>query len=163
MIIRYLCAALLSLIIASPLLAAGVYKVEMVVFQRWGDAQGEVFGALNNQGARHAASGDIASLVTGRASWRLQRAVAKLTSEGYKVLFHQAWRQKADSRSGNTWLSMSGTNLSGVFRLRRGRYLHVDTDLTVGGIRARDHRRMRSGQLHYIDHPRIGILIRVDV
>ena len=163
MMIRYLLAAGLVFITATPLLAADLYQVEMIVFQRWSDAQGERFGALNNQGVRHAAVGDVASRAAGRTSWRLEGAAAKLTNKGYKVLFHQAWRQTAGGRSSNAWYSVDGPSLRGVVRLSRGRYLHLDTDLTVGGIRARDHRRMRSRELHYIDHPRIGILIRVDV
>lgn len=163
MMIRYLFAAVLALVTATPLLAADLYQVEMIVFQRWSDdAQGEAFGALNNQGARHAAIGDVASRAAGRTSWRLDGAAAKLTKKGYKVLFHQAWRQTAGGRSSNAWYGLNGPNLRGVVRLSRGRYLHVDTDLTVGGIRAREHRRMRSRELHYIDHPRIGVLVRVD-
>ncbi len=161
--IRCLCVALFTSVTAAPALAAGLYQVEMIVFQRWSDSQGEVFGALDNEDVRHAAVGDVASRAAGRASWRLGGAAAKLTNNGNKVLFHQAWRQTASSRSADAWYSLSGPSLRGVVRLSRGRYLHVDTDLTVGGIRARDHRRMRSGELHYIDHPRIGILVRVDV
>lgn len=75
--------------------------------------------------------------------------------------------------------------LSGWLRVWRGRYLHVDTDLRWldpdGGTEPRDEgaretslggearpvpvmrldRRMRSEELHYLDHPEMGLLIRV--
>ena len=159
---RILLLALLALCSTAPALAADLYQVEMIVFQRWGDAQGEDFGALTNQGKRHAATGDVASKVAGRASWRLQDQAAKLSSKGYKILFHQAWRQAAGSRSDNAWYALGGPGLKGTVRLTRGRYLHVDIDFDVSGVRVREHRRMRSRVLHYIDHPRVGVLVRVD-
>ncbi|MDN3518449.1 CsiV family protein [Aquisalimonas lutea] len=73
--------------------------------------------------------------------------------------------------------------LSGWLRVWRGRYLHVETDLrwldpegdsasgdqgareaSLGGVQPvpvmRQERRMRSGELHYLDHPEMGLLIR---
>ncbi|MEA3413176.1 MAG: CsiV family protein [Pseudomonadota bacterium] len=71
----------------------------------------------------------------------------------------------------------------GTVKLGKGRYLHIETDLiyrqpetvsvhdaTTGVETSRrelqqypvkDHRRMRSGELHYIDHPLLGILVKV--
>ncbi|WP_290651391.1 CsiV family protein [Aquisalimonas sp.] len=75
--------------------------------------------------------------------------------------------------------------LSGWIRVSQDRYLHVHTDLRWlnpqpeppaqrDGMREfwleemepvvvmRAHRRMRRGELHYIDHPLLGVLIHVD-
>jgi len=71
----------------------------------------------------------------------------------------------------------------GTVTLGKGRYLHIDTDLvyrqpetvsvhdaatgaqtsrkTLHQYRVRSHRRMRSGELHYLDHPLLGILVLV--
>ncbi len=70
--------------------------------------------------------------------------------------------------------------INGSLLLTRARYLHAWVDLVftqpagmVGGadadisddgllhFRMRQHRRMRSGELHYIDHPLFGMLIMV--
>lgn len=75
--------------------------------------------------------------------------------------------------------------LEGTLKLRVGRYLHAELDLLLtrlepeaaGAVpandtglpqgpayrsyRLRDHRRMRSGELHYIDHPLMGVLLLV--
>ncbi len=70
--------------------------------------------------------------------------------------------------------------IDGTIRLSRARYLHVDVDILytprgaqsgatdVGStptrpkttaFRMRQSRRMRSGKLHYIDHPLFGVLV----
>ena len=75
---------------------------------------------------------------------------------------------------GNAGGGLSGDpQLSGTVRLSRGRYLHVETDLvhvrsgsaatgvTTRPYRMQQSRRMRSRELHYIDHPAFGVLVRV--
>jgi hypothetical protein len=57
--------------------------------------------------------------------------------------------------------------LDGILRVYRLRYLHVDVDLVYhrSGVdtpfRFQTSRRMRSGELHYLDHPLFGLLILV--
>ena len=59
--------------------------------------------------------------------------------------------------------------LSGSIALEMGRFLHVDADLRYvssesGAPRIypmRERRRVRRGELHYLDSPRLGLLARV--
>lgn len=57
--------------------------------------------------------------------------------------------------------------LDGILRVYRSRYLHVDVDLLYHRsevdtpFRFQTSRRMRSGELHYLDHPLFGLLILV--
>jgi hypothetical protein len=67
--------------------------------------------------------------------------------------------------------------LDGTIRLRRARYLHVDADLVyyrppaiaqgIGSapepslFRLTESRRMRSSELHFLDHPMFGVLVEV--
>jgi hypothetical protein len=57
--------------------------------------------------------------------------------------------------------------LDGILRVYRSRYLHVDVDLVYHRsevdtpFRFQTSRRMRSGELHYLDHPLFGLLILV--
>ena len=60
--------------------------------------------------------------------------------------------------------------LQGMIRLHRSRYLHVEPDLwfmsqTAEGqpywVRINQNRRMRSDELHYLDHPLFGLLVRL--
>ena len=52
--------------------------------------------------------------------------------------------------------------------MTRGRFLHLDTDLLLRApdssqtYRVQLSRRMRSDELHYVDHPKLGILIRAE-
>ncbi|MAZ44839.1 MAG: hypothetical protein CMF48_06660 [Legionellales bacterium] len=57
--------------------------------------------------------------------------------------------------------------IEGTIEMRLSRYMHVDTDFvyqTVDGqaIRARGNAKMRSKEVHYVDHPYFGLLIRID-
>lgn len=80
------------------------------------------------------------------------------------------------------------TNVEGTVKVWRGRYLHVAVDLLFGlelerqslapasaanpGLssvpsdhyayfRLREHRRMRSRELHFLDHPMFGVLVQI--
>lgn len=65
---------------------------------------------------------------------------------------------------------LSGTNnqplLDGTLTLTRSRYLHMAVDLiytdpkTGIPLQLKESRRMRSGELHYLDHPRFGVLMQ---
>lgn len=111
--------------------------------------------------------------------------------DGFEPLFHQAWRQQvATSRNaerlylGPNRVRNSDTlppPFEGLIKISVSRYLHVDLDIllrgannnlpfntlealpspTRGSIRFHATRRMRSGELHYIDHPRMGALIMI--
>ena len=60
--------------------------------------------------------------------------------------------------------------LQGTIRLHLSRYLHVEPDLWYTStssegvpfwVRINQNRRMRSDELHYIDHPLFGLLVRI--
>lgn len=58
--------------------------------------------------------------------------------------------------------------VDGTVALHLGRFLHLGADLllTVGGEtpkawRLREERRMRSDELHHLDSPRLGVLVKV--
>ena len=62
---------------------------------------------------------------------------------------------------------ISTTTVSGTIKVRLGRFLHLDSRLVFTDTNARrsyrlDHsRKMRSRELHYIDNPRFGFLVRI--
>ena len=112
---------------------------------------------------------------------RLQRSGA------YRVLLHRAWIQPVPDRDRlQPMLIQIGEHgawrIEGYLGITRGRYLHMDTrlwyattvpgaapvDATTGApldrgyMEMREQRRMRSGELHYLDHPKFGVLARVD-
>ena len=117
----------------------------------------------------------------------LSKYAQKLKSnKRYNVLVHKAWRQTGladddaiaipiDSRK----TSSDGNNIHGSIKIVLERYLHIYTDMIYQqphkdvapawpNPASRQqykeypinfHRRMRSKELHYLDHPLVGILV----
>ena len=108
-------------------------------------------------------------------------------SRGYSPALHLAWRQPIGTARSARPLYLQwpagGSGLpeiQGLIELSLNRYLHVDVNflwndapgrragdaMPVTGrrwepIRFQASRRMRSGELHYLDHPRMGMLIEI--
>ena len=105
-------------------------------------------------------------------------------SERYRLLKHIAWVQPGIKRSRAKKIRIHSDTiaidelgnsvyvLDGNVQVALGRYLHLYTDfrLVTPGDDAFNslvshqlvnHRRMRSKQIHYIDHPKIGIIANI--
>jgi hypothetical protein len=117
------------------------------------------------------------TFLLGAEDGRLQR------SNVYHVVFHRAWIQPVPDRDQLRPMLIqirdradSVARIEGFLGITRGRYLHIDARLWYAvnanqtAIEAeepsymelREQRRMRSGELHYLDHPKFGVLARVD-
>jgi hypothetical protein len=96
---------------------------------------------------------------------------------GLHLLWHGAWMQPVPDRDGETHLPMllqvgqrigNEYQVEGRIDVTRGRYLHFDTQLWMRDetpdsyFALSESRRLRSGELNYLDHPRLGVLVRVD-
>ena len=92
-------------------------------------------------------------------------------SGAYQVLAHRLWRQAGYDRHSavpyllHTAQGRADYELDGSITLIRERYLHLSVDLALtspGSVyRLDETRRMRSGELHYFDNPRLGVIARV--
>lgn len=85
-----------------------------------------------------------------------------------KLLGHFGWRQPGLPRERAVPIRINNEvpGLSGTLTLTLSRYLHIETDLLYreGAGRAypmQQSRRMRSDELHYLDHPVIGMAVEV--
>lgn len=158
---------LLALLLpVASLAAGGSYLIDMIVFEQPGGhaealagkrpAAGRVVGSLSGGGP------GVRPLEN--RGGRLGPVAYTLQKKGARVLAHRRWVHNFGARGSSGWFRVSGNGLSGAVRLKRGRYIHLYTDLRVAGSPApiREHGRLRSGELYYIDHPRIGILVRAD-
>lgn len=157
------------------------YKVEILVFRRlvsepppnefWPDDPGQPDFAnavdLGGDAFRRLGSDTFA---LGGAAQRLSQ------SAGYRPLLHVAWIQAGRGRKSAKAVRIrsspgpDGEQIDGTVRLSRARYLHLEADLMyhfTGGFggpsnfRLKESRRMRSKELHYLDHPMFGMLVRV--
>jgi len=103
-------------------------------------------------------------------SYQLRNHAEALRRKGLTPLLHTAWKQRVGDRDNKDWLWLNAGPMYGLVRISLGRYLHIDTDLalkTAQGddgllIHSVDHRRLRSGELHYLDHPAFGILVLIN-
>jgi hypothetical protein len=157
-----------------------VYDIEVVVFENRLSALegGETWSAGNVQHL-------LSDIATAREPDTLVAADDGLTGavkslrqdESYRVLFHQRWTQNAEARSATQAIRVHapGSDLDGVFRFYLSRFLHVDMNLVLsdgGGnwkeneftgnrYRLSEHRRIKTQEINYFDHPRLGVLVRV--
>ena len=118
------------------------------------------------------------------------RAALKLTNEarrlgnvaGYRVLLHGAWIQAVPPRETPQPMLIEagdrgggGHAVEGTFAVTLQHYLHVDAELWYSPppeaeasaadgsyLRLVEQRRVRSTEVHYFDHPRFGVLARID-
>lgn len=112
-----------------------------------------------------------------------KEAAALERSKDYRVLFHQAWRMRLVSEANSIPLLIEGGDyfagmpeLQGQLKLSVARYLHLETDLFLNTFDSvnltsykvrnsagmHQRRRMRSNELHFIDSPYLGLLIKID-
>lgn len=114
-----------------------------------------------------------------KANLRLNSELNKLMrSRGYRVLAHVGWLQPGQSLkraipvhiySGmdpqNSRQPVDTPTLEGTVTVALGRYLHIYSDLIyrpqpgASSYRIDTNRRMRSRELHYVDHPLVGMLV----
>ncbi|PLY12032.1 MAG: hypothetical protein C0631_18145 [Sedimenticola sp.] len=90
----------------------------------------------------------------------------------FKTLAHLNWRQPGLSKSRAKAVYISGGGLEGTVTISLSRFLHVDFDMLLNRFSPQrgeyktyafnEHRKMRSGELHYVDHPLIGALIKIE-
>ena len=101
-------------------------------------------------------------------------ADAMRRSRGYRPLLHWRWRQPGWERGQALPIRVLASApdgrpvLDGTLTLARSRYLHLSADLVYADpnvgvpVALRELRRMRSGELHYLDHPRFGVLVQIN-
>lgn len=102
----------------------------------------------------------------------LARAASRIDGRaGFEVLWHAAWEQPglgpARAQAVALPARLRAAGLSGFIRVYRQRFLHVEAELRYAEAEDRHwamsaSRRMRSNQQHYLDHPVLGVLVRVD-
>jgi hypothetical protein len=153
--------ALLALTLLLPGVASAadnLYQFEIVVFERPG-AAAAVPTEREEDRPQMRLAGRLDGLATG--SKRLGPVAYTLKQKGMLVHEHLAWIQSPRGLDSNAWYQIGDGRLDGLIRMTRGRFLHLDAELSLrdSGVHAKLYRRMRSGELHYVDHPKLGIVI----
>ncbi len=180
------CVLLLGM--AGQAMPAQLYDVEVIVFSnRTGADDGEQMKRPPVDAARAVGvfpQDQFTEL--GQGFYTMDNIRSTLSAApGYAVLFHRAWRQLAYDRENavdypvHSFADNGRDSVEGTITLIRERYLHLDMDLllmttgtggqvlysdgpgSVPAYRLSEKRRVRSGELHYFDHPRFGVIARV--
>lgn len=163
-----------------------LYDVEVIVFARRSSEDGERMGKPEAGTLR--ASGAFPEdqfTELSQENYTLSRIRDGLSpAAGYTVLFHRAWRQLAyDGKHAVDYpvhsIATGRNSVEGTVTLSRNRFLHLDIDLmlmqadgtapalhsdgpgSAPVYRLSEKRRIRSSEIHYFDHPRIGVIARV--
>jgi hypothetical protein len=176
-------AALLVALLAVPTFSTSqaqettTYDVELVIFRHLAGGGTPEQGALNNPVAPASDESEAVDPSASEATFpRLPAERQRLNaiydalkrSRAYRPLAHIGWTQPATDRSSTRFVSLNALGLAegmtGRAALARGRFLHLTLDLTlqVPGDDTRyvlkQTRRMRSTEMHYIDHPQFGVI-----
>lgn len=158
---------LLGLVVCGTAIADDdIYDFEIVVFERPGGDASEYWPDAPGEPDLAAAVGRLEALAVGGRT--LGPVAYTLKQKGMIVHEHFTWRQVPRGRSSDAWYSIGSGRLSGLIRVTRGRFLHLETDLLLRDAnsarpyRIKLTRRMRSGELHYVDHPKLGIIIKAE-
>lgn len=166
------CLALLLSLAAPAAFAGGPYQVELVVFRQAGDAVPSSQPAPDDwaTGAQPLASDALRATA-------LDNQLAKLSQDnGYTVLLHKAWRQDIGETPVKIALSEGQEQdhhfpVEGTLTLSQVRFVDMEADFWVnrfgddgflaGNQHIRQGTRLKNGELTYLDHPSLGILIKV--
>lgn len=175
-------ALFLLLACAVPARAAGLYAVELVIFERLrGEAVpgGELLPPeLSGHDLRPDGAGAVAYSRLAQPELVLTPLARRLEASGaFRVLAHGGWWQPAASSSAPVRIDALGSGLNlgealtGTVRVYRTQVLHVAADLALvrdtgvgpdGSVqRLHTRRGLREGEVHYLDHPAIGALVQV--
>lgn len=160
---------LLTLLSFTSPAQARTYLVELIVFARHAG-----FGAEHapvNKGMPAMGSAVSLGAVGGGGRFsqlspsrmELGHLASVLGRNGYRVLKHVGWVQPGLSRNNAVAVRLDGNGLEGTARVGLAHYLHLNMDLLYhrsdGAVaRLKQSRRMRSGEIHYLDGPVLGVI-----
>lgn len=168
--VRHLALALLLL--APAAFAEGLHQVELIVFRQAGEPVPASQVAPDDwAGGAQSLSADN---LRGTA---LNGEAAKLTAaNGYQVLLHQAWQQNLGATPSKVALSDGQEQfghfpVEGNLSLQQARFIDVDADLwinqfdadglLIGSERLKQGSRLKTGELTFLDHGSLGLLIKI--
>jgi hypothetical protein len=145
-----------------------VYDFEIVIFERPDGVAEEFWPEEPGQPDPTLAVENLDMIALPASKESLEPVAYTLKKKGMIVHEHMVFREAPGGRNSNNWLWIDRGRLTGLLRVTRGRFLHLDTDLALQDrdsaqlYRIRLNRRMRSGELHYVDHPLLGIVIKAE-
>ncbi len=163
---------LLGMTSAANAQGARWYKVEMILFTELGavarnaEHWAEDPGQPQTLEAIPLSSGSARVQALSSSAYRLSGIWSALKRSGdYRPIRHLAWQQPGLSSRSAPLIAVGDEldpEIQGTIKLSRQRFLHLDVDLVLReanqSYRMKSSRRMRTNELHYLDHPTIGVI-----
>lgn len=167
---------------AAPSATPSSYDVEILVFEnkRPDLDGGEIWRQSNTQSLLNELTTAASAESSDVEEAGLAAASRQLTQDGsYRILAHYRWSQTPEARAATQAMRIRSEDqsLDGVVRFYLSRFLHVDVNLAFangkldlaanpvpesGAIyRISEHRRVKTQEYNYFDHPKFGALVRV--
>ncbi|RLA22609.1 MAG: hypothetical protein DRQ62_07710 [Gammaproteobacteria bacterium] len=141
------------------------FQVELIVFQQQAP-NSEVFQQTETELKPISRYAQVKS-----GSKTLQYIFSRLKRAGaYQPFYYQSWRiiVASNSKSFPIEISQPGIDLNGWIKVQRGNLLHVIADLEFSpaesdGLiyRLNEKRRVLLNDVHYLDHPMFGAVVKV--
>lgn len=149
-----------------------LYKIEVLVFAQNG-VNSELLGHNKSQidWPAKLIARDFFPSATPTNIVLYQHYQTLLTQENYLPLLHDSWQQKIAKNSLSTAVQIDNptATLNGYFRIQRGNLIHLIADLeytppsTATIYRLQQKRRFKLDETHYLDHPKLGMLVHISV
>ncbi|MEK1904316.1 MAG: CsiV family protein [Pseudomonas sp.] len=169
---RALPLALLLTLLAPSAFADGLFQVEVIVFRQAGEQI-----AASQPAPDDWAAGSQALPAGSERGTALDNEAAKLNpGNGYQVLLHQAWAQNLSAAPSKVTITLGEQKfghypVEGTLSLREERVIDLDADvwinqfdndgLVTGSERLKQATRLKTGELTYLDHGSLGMLVKI--
>jgi hypothetical protein len=145
-----------------------LYKIELVIFSQ-AMLNTEEFDQTESKIAWPKRVFNLSSLKNVNSeNMSLRGIYTKLArGENYRPLMHVGWYQSAakNSKSDAVKISNPEGTINGFFRVQRGHLVYMLTDIEYSPesaiYRIKEKRRFKLNEIHYLDHPKFGILVRI--
>jgi hypothetical protein len=100
---------------------------------------------------------------------RLEAIGKQLMASNYLILQHLSWRQRLSNDSRGKPIKIQSNDdknrLSGIVSLSREDLADLELDLLLlqdgRAYRLKGSRRMRRNEIHYLDHPKLGVIATI--
>lgn len=164
---------LLFALLAPSAFAEGLYQIELILFRQPGDPL-----LAGKTVPEDWAAGAQKINAENQRTPALNDQAAKLAqADGYRVLLHQAWQQSLGESPSKMSLSagkqqFGHSPVEGTVALTQARFVDVQTDFWInhfgaegfvtGSERLQQAARVKAGELTFLDHGNLGVLIRVN-
>ena len=152
------------------------YHVELIVFEQLDSVSDELAPIARVPNTTYTPNSTDDMIQPAANSTLLDSAAKLRNSRRYQVHYHQSWKQPVKTKANAKSIAINSNLVDGRVRLHKGTYLYATIDLQLdralrqddwsdtGGERKpylKETLRVRSGKLHFFDHPNIVALLKL--